>query len=110
MAKGGIAKARKAYGKWASGKKVRATTLKMERVAKTAAGIAAQISGRPEVAHKAGLAIGAIKAVGGHNQKTRAAGRAEAAHSAGALVGAYLKAKMGGPAARTPAPPRAMSG
>lgn len=85
MAKGSVLKkvnkalksAGKSYDKWASSKKVRGATLQAERLITKGADAAAAASGVGEISSGTRTAVGLVKAVGGHNRRTRSTGAKE---------------------------------
>lgn len=85
--------ARRGYQKFASNK----DTIKATRIAEKALMTAARASGDKKMAHLAGAGIGLVKAVGGHDARTRSKGKGEVIrHGVPLAVSAIKAAATGG--------------
>lgn len=92
--------ARRGYQKWASNPQ----TIKTTRMAEKIILDAAKSSGNKELAHMAGLGVGGVKAVAGHNVRTRKAGMQQAVKHAIPLAVSAAKMAATGASATSTAP------
>jgi len=101
-----IKKAGSNYQKWASSEKVRKATRQAEKIIVGAGDAVGKASGVGEIGSGTRTAVGVVKAIGGHNARTRRAGGRDAIVSGASLAASLAKrAATQGAAGSAPAVP-----